>query len=69
VEDRHLITVDELRAAGALDVPAGWRKSLHVERDRFSGLFEEDDAGSEEERPTGVDPDAVNGSTPASPST
>jgi len=57
VEDRHLITVDELRAAGALDVPAGWRKSLHVERDLFSGLFEDDDAGSEEQLPTGVDPD------------
>jgi hypothetical protein len=24
----HLITVDELRAAGALDVPPAWRKSL-----------------------------------------
>ncbi len=26
--DPHLISVDELRAAGALDVPAAWRKSL-----------------------------------------
>jgi hypothetical protein len=32
VEDQHLITVDELRAAGALDVPAAWRKSLGEER-------------------------------------
>ena len=59
MEDQHLITVDELRAAGALDVPAGWRKSLHVERDLFSGLFKDDDAGSEEEQPTGVDLDAT----------
>jgi hypothetical protein len=88
VEDRHLITVDELRAAGALDVPASWRKSLHVERDLFTGLFEDDvvgpspgstelaevptplprgeegrnpahsDAGSPDQRPTGVDPGA-----------
>ncbi len=26
--DPHLISVDELRAAGALDVPESWRKSL-----------------------------------------
>ena len=41
----HLITVDELRAAGALDVPPGWRKSLGVEpvqRDLFSGLSDDD---------------------------
>lgn len=37
MEDQHLITADELRAAGALDVPAAWRKSLGVERDL--GLF------------------------------
>lgn len=41
-EGPHLITVDELRAAGALDVPAAWRKSLRVERDLFSGLFADD---------------------------
>jgi hypothetical protein len=45
VKDQHLITVDELRAAGALDVPASWRKSLGPEeRDLFSDLIEEDDA-------------------------
>jgi hypothetical protein len=55
VEDRHLITVDELRAAGALDVPAAWRKSLHVERDLFTDLFKDDDAGSQEQDPTGID--------------
>jgi hypothetical protein len=34
-DGRHLISVDELRAAGALDVPAEWRKSLGGER-RFT---------------------------------
>jgi hypothetical protein len=58
-ERPHLITVDELRAAGALDVPPAWRKSLAVERDLFSGLFEEDDTLPEEQRPTppGADDD------------
>lgn len=37
MEDPHLITRDELLAAGALDVPPAWRKSLGVERD--PGLF------------------------------
>ncbi len=58
MEDRHLISVDELRAAGALDVPAGWRKSLHVERDLFSGLFADEEARSEEPEPPLVDEDA-----------
>jgi hypothetical protein len=47
-----LITVDELRAAGALDVPAAWRKSLGVERDLFSGLLADDDPRPEEQQPT-----------------
>lgn len=47
--DPHLISVDELRAAGALDVPAEWRKSLGgerkpVERDLFSDLQDDDDS-------------------------
>jgi hypothetical protein len=44
-----MISVDELRAAGALDVPAGWRKSLGVEpqRDLFSDLVDEDDTRAE----------------------
>ncbi len=58
MEDPHLISVDELRAAGALDVPAGWRKSLHVERDLFSGLFADGEARSEEQEPPQVDEDA-----------
>jgi hypothetical protein len=51
VADRHLITVDELRAAGALDVPAAWRKSLGAERDIFSGLFGDDNAIPEQQQP------------------
>lgn len=44
MKDRHLISVDELRAAGALDVPPAWRKSLgnlEVERQQLS-LFGDD---------------------------
>ena len=33
----HLITVDELRAAGALDVPPAWRKSLGADSDLSAG--------------------------------
>jgi len=60
VKDRHLISVDELRAAGALDVPPAWRKSLggkRVERDLFSGLSDsaadEDTAPVDEESTAG----------------
>ncbi|MEX2285793.1 MAG: hypothetical protein WD648_01810 [Planctomycetaceae bacterium] len=56
MEDQHLISADELRAAGALDVPAAWRKSLRVERDLFTGLFEDDDTRPEQQ-PTPFDPD------------
>ncbi len=45
----HLISVDELRAAGALDVPAAWRKSLGQERDLFSDVSE--DAGTRPDEP------------------
>lgn len=43
--DRRLISVDELRAAGALDVPPAWRKSLGgaAERDLFSDLVDDED--------------------------
>ena len=53
-EGPHLITVDELRAAGALDVPPEWRKSLSagcpkpVKRNLFSDLDEDDDFHREE---------------------
>jgi hypothetical protein len=46
-ERPHLITVDELRAAGALDVPAGWRKSLGEERPYLLPGFEDDDEGAD----------------------
>lgn len=54
MKDRHLLSVDELRAAGALDVPPEWRKSLSagkkpvvVERDLFSDLTDDDDTPPE----------------------
>jgi hypothetical protein len=54
-----LITEAELRAAGALDVPAAWRKSLRgEERDLFSDLIEEDE-GPEEQPPAEDGPDFV----------
>jgi hypothetical protein len=52
VKDQHLITVDELRAAGALDVPAAWRKSLGAEkRDLFSDLSDDDEPLADGQRP------------------
>ncbi|MBX3441440.1 MAG: hypothetical protein KF774_03470 [Planctomyces sp.] len=49
----HLISVDELRAAGALEVPPEWRKSLGGERPRPSGRFRDQNlfAAGEDERP------------------
>jgi len=38
----HLITVDVLRAAGALDVPPAWRKSLGGGAHRQLDLFDDD---------------------------
>lgn len=54
----HLITVDDLRAAGALDVPPSWRKSLSagVERDQLP-LFADDDAVPSKQKLTPCDPD------------
>jgi hypothetical protein len=57
VENQHLITVDELRAAGALDVPPSWRKSLAVERDFVPGLFDDDETHEEEQEPAPEDDD------------
>jgi hypothetical protein len=57
-ESPRLISVDELRAAGALDVPTAWRKSLGVDRDLFSGLFADDDRPEvEESTPRDVEED------------
>jgi hypothetical protein len=58
VKDRHLISVDELRAAGALDVPPAWRKSLapqSEERHLFSDVPEDDDADAQEQQSTPPD--------------
>jgi hypothetical protein len=46
------ISVDELRALGALDVPPAWRKSLSAgvdeKRDLFSDLGDDDNPSSAE---------------------
>lgn len=63
MKDRHLISVDELRAAGALDVPPSWRKSLapeRVERNLFSDLPDDDEPRASEE-PAVDDADAEAG--------
>jgi hypothetical protein len=51
-----LISVDELRAAGALDVPPAWRKSLGVEQDQLP-LFGADDTVPTNEEPAPCEPD------------
>jgi hypothetical protein len=56
VKKPHLISVHELRAAGALDVPAAWRKSLGVQRE-YLPLFGDDDMLPEQEQPTPRDAD------------
>jgi hypothetical protein len=57
VKDHHLISVDELRAAGALDVPAAWRNSLFVERDLFSSLSDDEEADPDDQQPSPGDED------------
>lgn len=56
MKDRHLISADELRAAGALDVPASWRKSLGGEPERL--LFGDDDMLPEKQPPPPHEADA-----------
>ena len=56
MKDPHLISVDELRAAGALDVPASWRKTLGGERDQLT-LFGEDDTSPRQQQRTPLDAD------------
>lgn|GEM_PF-4118117 len=43
-EGPRLISVDELRSAGALAVPAAWRKSLGAETGLFADVLEDDSA-------------------------
>lgn len=59
-EGPRLISVDELRAAGALDVPPSWRKSLGVERKQYP-LFADDDMFADDQPPTPVDEDDADG--------
>jgi len=48
-----LITVDELRAAGALEVPSAWRKSLAKAPDRrYRSLFGDDE---DEQQPASIE--------------
>ncbi len=54
-DGRHLISVDELRAAGALDVPAAWRKSLGGEREYLLPGFDDDE--DESQTTTQIDSD------------
>ena len=58
MKDQHLISVDELRAAGALDVPAKWRKSLGVERDLFSRFGDDDMLPEKQQAPDEPDRNA-----------
>jgi hypothetical protein len=53
-ERPHLISVDELRAAGALDVPSAWRNSLGGKRD-YHPLFPDDDLPPENPQAAPVD--------------
>jgi hypothetical protein len=50
VSGPHLITVGELRAVGALDVPAAWRKSLGDEPRYLLSGFEDDDPDAESQQ-------------------
>lgn len=53
----HLITRDELLAAGALDVPAAWRKSLGGDRDLFADVSEDASPRPNEGCPAKADTD------------
>jgi hypothetical protein len=55
----HLISADELRAMGALDVPPAWRKSLsaRLERDLFSDLVDDEEPHPDDQDPATSDED------------
>ena len=57
MKDRHLISVDELRAAGALDVPPAWRKSLGGGKREHLPLFDNDDVAAEQQPAAPSEPD------------
>ena len=50
MKKKHLITVDELRAAGALDVPEGWRKSLGNDKNLFACLDDNENEATDNPR-------------------
>jgi hypothetical protein len=52
-----LISVDELRAAGALDVPPSWRKSLGGQRDPLTLFDKHADAAKDEASEDDADDD------------
>jgi hypothetical protein len=54
----HLITVDELRAAGALDVPKAWRKSLGEGKNLFDQSSDDEEMSAADESDDGVNSDA-----------
>ena len=56
----RLISAEELRAAGALDVPPSWRNSLSIERETQPGLFDDLDDPSDDEDQDGIGPYADN---------
>ena len=59
--EKRLISVDELRAAGALEVPAAWRKSLgsadqtrhQTQQPKLPG-FDDESADSKDEDPSPI---------------
>lgn len=58
MDEKRLISVDELRAAGALDVPPAWRRSLGSENEGFRGLFDDlNDEPESADDPAGDDAD------------
>ncbi len=65
MKDRHLISVDELRAAGALDVPPAWRKSLSVEPDLFSFLKDDEESPRDDPETSSSDDDEADDELPS----
>ena len=62
MEDQQYITVDELRAAGALDVPKAWRKSLGEDKHLFDQSFEDEEVSASfqcDRREVDPDPDEL----------
>ena len=54
MKGQHLISVDELRAAGALEVPPSWRKSLGDAPDKNIALLPGFDDDEQTELDSGV---------------